>query len=178
LIRTGCEGGDAVGILSDQIAIEEIWTYDRAPGRRILFPWSVPDLPRGTVQMDLVFNEALPSPTISLPIADDDGCACTLECASAEQSLAWKVLWLHTDRFPQGKDLYDAVLLAEYVRLAPALLHETLASSPDAMRCPFTAESPRRWHVDWKNFQLEYPTVQGDVQSWISRLIAALFPTE
>lgn len=46
--------------------------------------------------------------------------------ASDEESLAWKLLWLYSDIHPQGKDLYDAVLLAERTALQTSLLKTVL----------------------------------------------------
>ncbi|PYC74957.1 hypothetical protein C7C45_03455 [Micromonospora arborensis] len=40
--------------------------------------------------------------------------------APAPLALAWKLLWLATDRYPQGKDLYDAALLAEHTTVTKA----------------------------------------------------------
>jgi hypothetical protein len=172
-----CDANDA-GILANQVVTEDIWTYDRAPGRRIVFPWQVPGLPKGTVQMDFVFGENFPSATIWIPIANEDGTTSQVEAASAEQSLAWKLLWLHTDIHPQGKDLYDAVLLAEHVKKLPMdLLQQTLATANLGPRHHLTLDSPMKWRVDWENFLLEYPKVPGTVESWKQRLINALAPT-
>ena len=46
--------------------------------------------------------------------------------ASNEESLAWKLLWLFSDFYPQGKDRYDAVLLAERTALRSSLLKTVL----------------------------------------------------
>lgn len=50
--------GDA-RIEASRIVVDDIWTYERAAGRRILFPWKSEALPPGFVQMDVVFNERL-----------------------------------------------------------------------------------------------------------------------
>ncbi|MES9508779.1 nucleotidyl transferase AbiEii/AbiGii toxin family protein [Streptomyces sp. NPDC000609] len=100
---------DAAGMVA-----EDIWTYDRVPGRRMLLPWTADGVPGGTVQLDVVVNEILPSAaalTELRPLGDGPGCR--VQAVSPELSLAWKLLWLATDLYPQGKDLYDAVLLAE-----------------------------------------------------------------
>lgn len=177
LIQIGRTPTNEVGIIFERVIAEEIWTYDRAPGRRIVFPWKLPDLPGGTVQMDVVFQESFPSAKVMLPLANENGSTLTIAAASPEQSLAWKILWLHTDRFPQGKDLYDAVLLAEFTPLPAELLEATLIASPEASRVPFRLESILEWQVDWQNFQLEYPNVRGDLDEWRQRLITALGPT-
>jgi hypothetical protein len=177
LIEVGRTRASEIGIIPDKVIAEEIWTYDRAPGRRIVFPWKLPNLPAGTVQMDIVFQESFPSPKIMLPITSESGSTLTISAASPEQSLAWKILWLHTDRYPQGKDLYDAVLLAEFVPLTTHVLETTLATSREVPQVPFSVESIRAWQVDWDNFRLEYPDVPGDLESWKQRLIKALEPT-
>ena len=33
------------------------------------------------------------------------------------------------------------------------------------------------WEIDWENFQLEYPWVEGDAEQWKERLARALAPT-
>jgi len=48
---------------------ENIWTYERAPGRRLVFTWSTVDAPDGTVQCDFVFNERLPLPAAPTTVA-------------------------------------------------------------------------------------------------------------
>ena len=40
--------------------VEDIWTYDRVPGCRMVLPWVSPGLPGGHVQLDFVFNEQPP----------------------------------------------------------------------------------------------------------------------
>ena len=47
------------------------------------------------------------------------GVAAPMLAAPAPLALAWKLLWLATDTYPQGKDLYDAVLLAENTTVGP-----------------------------------------------------------
>jgi hypothetical protein len=77
--------------------------------------------------------------------------------------------------YPQGKDLYDAVLLAERIRipfdLIKLALVDRIRRSPDRQ---LTADFPLKWRIDWKNFQLEYPWVQGESSDWQKRLVNAL----
>ncbi|MGW0962041.1 nucleotidyl transferase AbiEii/AbiGii toxin family protein [Streptomyces gelaticus] len=104
----------AVRIEAAGMVAGDIWRYDRVPGRRVLLPWTADGVPGGTVQIDVAFNESLPSPaalTELRPLGDGPGCR--VQAVSPGLSLAWKLLWLVTDAYPQGKDLYDAVLLAE-----------------------------------------------------------------
>lgn len=56
-----------------RIAVDDIWSYERAPGRRIVFPWRVAGLPPGVVQMDVVFNERLFEPPELTELSPPDG---------------------------------------------------------------------------------------------------------
>ncbi|HEY1016395.1 MAG TPA: nucleotidyl transferase AbiEii/AbiGii toxin family protein [Herpetosiphonaceae bacterium] len=161
----------------DALAIDDIWTYERAAGRRIIIPWRVDGLPPGEGQMDVVFTEELPVAPIEQELETPAGAA-RLWAAPMDLSLAWKLMWLDTDRHPQGKDLYDAVLLAERAQLDPALLKQVLHSA-DTQGWPVydTIEHPAEWQVDWKNFQLEAPWVEEDEADWKARLAAALAPS-
>ncbi|MEU0543060.1 nucleotidyl transferase AbiEii/AbiGii toxin family protein [Nocardia sp. NPDC005978] len=161
---------DAAGALDS-----EIWTYDRVPGRRLVLPWTstAPGIPSGTVQLDFVFNETPPQAPAWTEIArvGTPGPAARLIAASPELSLAWKLLWIYTDRYPEGKDLYDAVLLAENCTLPPDLLNAvigevTLASVPNAV-----------FEADWEEFAKDYPRLANDRDSMIWRLTVALAPT-
>ncbi|MDW6060331.1 nucleotidyl transferase AbiEii/AbiGii toxin family protein [Streptomyces sp. FXJ1.4098] len=101
---------DSRGAVSD-----EIWTYDRVPGRRLVIPWRATEdgVPPGTVQLDFVFNEPLPAPAAPTSIprrADPDGPPqgspeppIRLNAATPELSLAWKILWLITDMHPRAR---------------------------------------------------------------------------
>ena len=59
--RAGIRASGALG--------EDIWTYDRVPGRRMVLPWSVPGLPAGQVQLDFVFDERLAEPPEPVELA-------------------------------------------------------------------------------------------------------------
>ncbi|GAB3956562.1 hypothetical protein GCM10027614_69170 [Micromonospora vulcania] len=65
---------DPTGVLvdADEVAVEDIWTYERAPGRRLVFPWLSPDLPAGTVQVDVVLGEELPErpEVVDVPVGE------------------------------------------------------------------------------------------------------------
>ncbi|WP_243744507.1 nucleotidyl transferase AbiEii/AbiGii toxin family protein [Streptomyces hainanensis] len=149
--------------------VEEIWTYDRVPGRRMLLPWTAPGTPGGTVQIDVVFNEPLPEPptwTDLRPLGQGPGCR--LQTVSPGLSLAWKLMWLLTDRHPMGKDLYDAVLLAEREPPNHPLIRDAFLTQPEAD----TLRPPGRWwlhalgpvemEVEWEHFAAEYPRLAGD----------------
>jgi hypothetical protein len=161
-------------------ATDDIWAYDRTPGRRILLPWRVGELPPGAVQLDFVFGESLHAPPVRRTLPGDarHPAAATLWAADMAQSLAWKLQWLATDEYPQGKDLYDATLLAEHVRLPASPLREVVASSPepDALR-RLTREELLNVPVYWDEFRQEYPWVDGSAGDWLKRLADALEPT-
>ncbi|MFC4038096.1 nucleotidyl transferase AbiEii/AbiGii toxin family protein [Dactylosporangium siamense] len=157
------------GLTAEGVTVEEIWTYDRVPGRRLAFPFRVPGVPAGTIQVDLVFGEHLPVPPVPLRVGPFE-----VPAAPPELALAWKLLWLETDAYPQGKDLYDAVLLAEHgpvdLDLIRAVLREDLGPSADG----YGAASIAPLAVDWANFLDEYPQVRGDCEEWKERLSRAL----
>ncbi|MEU6256320.1 nucleotidyl transferase AbiEii/AbiGii toxin family protein [Streptomyces sp. NPDC047043] len=174
--------GRGAGVAFDarEAVLEDIWTYDRVPGRRMVLPWSAPGLPGGHVQLDFVFNEELaeaPEPA-ELP----DGTV--LLAATPALSLAWKLMWLIDDAHPQGKDLYDAVLLAERHPLAYDLLlrvfrlsgSHTLAGRHRQEITPADV-SQAAGYVEWDHFVTEYPAFTHGEREFADRLIQALVPT-
>ncbi|MEM8924850.1 MAG: nucleotidyl transferase AbiEii/AbiGii toxin family protein [Actinomycetota bacterium] len=172
---------DDVELDVDRVVTDGIWTDDRVPGRRITIPWSSGDLPSGAVQIDLVFNEQLWSPPIEVSF-DGFGPDDHLLAAGPEQSLAWKLMWLLTDVFAQGKDLYDAVLLAERYGIDRELLARAWTAgglTPPWQRhtdSPLAIDDWLAFPVDWDNFTLEYGWVSGDEHEWRRRLHDALLP--
>jgi hypothetical protein len=81
---------------------------------------------------------------------------------------------------PQGKDQYDAVLLAEDVILDLRLLRDVLQHSDtyDQFHGVGLAEIAQLGvEPGWEHFQGEYPLVPGSAQQWTDRLCAALTPT-
>ncbi|MFI5711339.1 nucleotidyl transferase AbiEii/AbiGii toxin family protein [Kribbella sp. NPDC051620] len=154
------------GLKAGQVSRDEIWTYERVPGRRLVFPYEQEGL-TGSVQLDFVYNEELPLEPERLPIGD-----AWLLTAGPELSLAWKLLWLESDLHPQGKDLYDAVLLAERTDISPALVRAVVV--PEIPGQEFGPRSVLEWPVDWQNFLDEYPGVEGNAESWKRRLVVAL----
>jgi hypothetical protein len=160
-----------------RIAVDDIWTYERAPGRRIAFPWYAPGLPPGIVQMDLVYEEDLWLPPVPTAIPSPGGESTSILGVTNELALAWRLLWLETDGYPQGKDLYDAVLLAERTPLRLHVLSHILHGGdvPPAYR--LQPDFALEWEVDWDNFKLEYPWVTGEAAEWQQRLNKALEPT-
>lgn len=151
------------GLEAGQVARDDIWTYERVPGRRLVFPYEHEGLV-GSVQLDFVYHEELPMEPERLRIGD-----AWLLTAGPELSLAWKILWLETDMYPQGKDLYDAVLLAERTDISPALVQQVLEGKA------WEPAEVLGWDVvDWRNFLDEYPWIEGTAESWKRRLALAL----
>ncbi|SDX06306.1 Nucleotidyl transferase AbiEii toxin, Type IV TA system [Amycolatopsis xylanica] len=161
--------GNPGPLLAEGVTREEIWTYERVPGQRLVFPFE----PGGSVQLDFVFGERLPVPPEPLEVRP----GVTMLAATPGLSLAWKLLWLATDMYPQGKDLYDAVLLAEHSTVSLALVIELIESERKALGERGDLFSPGevlKWDVDWTNFVSGYPSVTGGVDEWKRRLEAAL----
>ncbi|WP_245673926.1 nucleotidyl transferase AbiEii/AbiGii toxin family protein [Actinoplanes rectilineatus] len=152
------------GMRPRDIARSEIWTYERAEGRRLVIPFGGDGIPDGTVQIDLVFGEDLPIGPEPLEVLGE-----VLWAATAELSLAWKLQWLATDRYPQGKDLYDAVLLAEYTTVDPELVRDLIRAARVTVEEPMIG-----LYVDWENLIDEYPGIPGTADQWHGRLARAL----
>jgi hypothetical protein len=159
------------GLQPDRTVHSAIWTYERADGRRLAVPFLAADAPGGAVQVDLVFGERLPMApeAVTLPGADRPVLA-----APAPLALAWKLLWLATDTYPQGKDLYDAALLAEHTTVDIALVRDLLRAELGAAAATFSAEDLLSLTVDWPNFTDEYAGVGGTAEHWRWRLALAL----
>ncbi|WP_344014849.1 nucleotidyl transferase AbiEii/AbiGii toxin family protein [Streptomyces thermospinosisporus] len=171
------ERGEGLGIASAEAVTEDIWTYDRVPGRRLVLPWTAPELPGGYVQLDFVFNERLPEEP--RPVRLPDGTV--VNAASPELSLAWKLMWLINDLHAQGKDLYDAVLLAERHPLPYALLHEVFRLSgewPRLNREEILLEDlvEAVAYVEWEHFATEYPQLAERGREFADRLVRAVTP--
>ncbi|MEV6600911.1 nucleotidyl transferase AbiEii/AbiGii toxin family protein [Actinoplanes sp. NPDC051346] len=159
------------GLRPERTTQSAIWTYERADGRRLVIPFTGHSIPDGIVQLDLVFGESLPIPPEPITVLGVD----LPGAATAELSLAWKLLWLATDRYPQGKDLYDAVLLAEYTTVDLGLVRELMRPELRELADEFTAATVLSWRdVDWANFAAEYPGVEGTAEQWLRRLALAL----
>ena len=176
-------GDAAVRLDGHDVSTDEIWTYDRAPGRRIVIPWSAVDLPGGTVQVDVVSGQALPVPPAITALPLLDGSTLAVRTATAELSLAWKLQWLATDMNPQGKDLYDAVLLAEHLAAAGVPLAWDLLYAVVAEADPRAAERLSVESIcqiadhDFAHFRAEYPSSDVTLSGLTARLAAALAPT-
>ena len=184
IVEGVCDGvPDMPGLTFDRdgVTTESIWTYERAEGRRVVIPWSWEDLPRGSVQIDVVFHEPLPEEPVRAVVGREEVLA-----ASPELSLAWKVLWLFTDMYPQGKDLYDAVLLAENSSLGrdlllrvlePTISQEMGVSAESVDETFLRSESTDTYiEAEWEHFVRDCPWVEGTCGEWLDRFEAALAP--
>jgi hypothetical protein len=166
----------AAGFAVEELRTEDIWTYERASGRRVVSPWKAPGHV-GVIQVDVTFHEDLderPEPH-SLP----DGT--TIQVATLRQSLIWKLLWLLTDSHPQGKDLYDAGLLLERVvvdaEFWSAVQRHVRAAQPYRRSIEPTDLAVDL--VEWRWFVEEYPALAGrtDPLEIRNRLVKALEPS-
>lgn len=153
------------------VPVDAIWTYERAEGRRLTFPWTWRGYLRDTVQVDIVFNERMCDAPIALKVGD-----VTLRGTSPAESLASKLLWLTNDWYPQGKDLFDAVLLAEDVPLSSDLLQRVFKEKHGDWNDAYLAgDFVLDREVDWENFGLEHPTLaRGTADEHWTRLKRAL----
>ncbi|MET8575086.1 nucleotidyl transferase AbiEii/AbiGii toxin family protein [Streptomyces sp. NPDC005012] len=184
--RTGEAGetGKALRISASGAVSDDIWTYDRVPGRRLVLPWSapdlpdLPDLPAGSLQLDFVFGEELLEEPGLVELPD----GAVLRAATPELSLAWKVTWLVSDSYPQGKDLYDAVLLAERHTLTRELLAAALRQSEEWPHFTASGRLAREdlaallGHVLWDDFTTDHPELAGRREEFTERLLDALTP--
>jgi hypothetical protein len=105
-----------------------------------------------------------------------------LLAATPELSLAWKLKWLVGDLHPQGKDLYDAVLLAEHCALSYELLGAAfIATDRGESGAPTgradIAALAEGMSYEWRHFTAEYPWLPGDLDMLVDRLLSALTPT-
>lgn len=171
-------GDGEVGFSARDAVVEDIWTYDRVPGRRMVLPWSAPGLPGGHVQLDFVFNERLAEPPVPVELPG----GASVRAATPALSLAWKLMWLINDMYAQGKDLYDAVLLAERYPLPHELLDEVFRLSGEwpehgRERILLADVVDAVGYVEWHHFVMEYPQLEDKEREFTDRLIRAVTPT-
>jgi hypothetical protein len=170
--------GEGLRISASGAVSDDIWTYDRVPGRRLVLPWSVPGLPAGSLQLDFVFGEKL----LEEPCLVELPGGGVLQAATPELSLAWKVTWLVSDAYPQGKDLYDAVLLAERHALSQELLREALRQSEEWPNFTASGRLAREdlagllGYVLWADFVVDHPELPRAADEFTARLLDALEP--
>jgi hypothetical protein len=181
-----------VVLRADEATVADDWVYSgyQGAGTRLHIPWYAPGLPEGRVQLDFAVDEHVPeTPAPTLVPRADGGPPTVVLAASRELSLAWKLLWMYRDAgyahgewddddgpapTARGKDLYDAVLLAEGCRTAelPRLVRALWADG-DVSALDGIAD----WPVAWDGFRAEHPWVSGTAREWAARLAAALPPS-
>jgi hypothetical protein len=168
-------------VIDEAIALDSIWTYERAEGRRLTFPWRFDASRSDVVQIDVVFREPLQDPPIlEAMVLDADNRACRdrtawLWLATRAESLAWKLLWLETDMHPQPKDLYDALLLAEHVTLPVDLVHRVYAGKGETWKHGACARLDLITALEWDAFEVQHPElIRADTRRWVERLATAV----
>lgn len=178
--------------------IGDDYRYGGLPGERLLLSWHGRGQV-GTVQIDFAFDEPLhdpPEPTPITPRSGLPGPPIVLQAVSKRLSLAWKVAWLAADAGlgaepvdghdcdrpgPLGKDLYDAVLLAEHCRLPGDLFDTVLGScrlpALAGLDAPLDLIVEIANDVDWHTFAADHPLLAGAHEQFVWRLVVALAPT-
>lgn len=159
--------------------------YD-TPGVRITIPWhtTVPAEPKrsGQISLDFALDEKVPQRPVWVRIPRLAGGHSVMRAASPELSLAWKLLWLLRDTraggVSRGKDLYDAVLLAERpgTVLDAKLLRRVLAGSEGSEVEDFTLRGvdDLDLEIDWESFTRDERRAGGSVEDWMRRFVNAL----
>ncbi|WP_328418202.1 nucleotidyl transferase AbiEii/AbiGii toxin family protein [Micromonospora sp. NBC_00389] len=143
-------------------------SYEGA-GVRLHVPWHAPDGSTGSVQLDFAYDEYLPEPPVLTAVPRRDGRPpAALWTASRELSLVWKLRWLCTDQAERGvsagKDLYDAVLLAELdgIRISRRLRRLVLGTAL------LSSDAVRSWAIDGSG------PLGADAEPWLVRLARAV----
>ncbi|MEU6188119.1 nucleotidyl transferase AbiEii/AbiGii toxin family protein [Nocardia sp. NPDC047038] len=174
---------DGVVLDADGVHTDGQWSYFDSydsTGTRLIVPWNSHKHGAGQIQLDFAADQTLPDAPVWTVIPRADARPPTVVLtATRELSLAWKLLWLHTDSTETGraagKDLYDAVLLAEcpQTNLTPQLLRKVLGTQAR----DFNPDSIRHWRVDWTEFHRTHPGIHGEIGNWLDRLARAI-PTQ
>ncbi|MFF3565854.1 nucleotidyl transferase AbiEii/AbiGii toxin family protein [Streptomyces sp. NPDC002574] len=183
LVRRHRYAAPGVRLDPEQARSDGTWMYADydTPGVRLVIPWHADGLPPGEARVDFARDERLPeAPVLTAVPRGDGGPPAVVRTADRELSLAWKLLWLQADAATgeraQGKDLYDAVLLAEApgTALTPRLLRRVMSREPGhpAGASRLTRVAPHS--VDWDAFRAAHPWVAGTAAEWLDRLSLAL----
>lgn len=158
LVRENPVASRGVTFQADAVTVDSTWGYsydttEGAGGARLDLPWRAdPDM-AGSIQLDFAYDERLPEAASLIAVPRQDMSPPTVVWAATPQlSLLWKLQWLSVDQETygscQGKDLFDAVVLAELdgVALSGVLACELLrrVPRPESLR----PEAILRWQVD------------------------------
>ena len=162
-------------------AIEKIWTYERAPGIRVVIPWShsSPEY-NGTVQLDFVFGEmngdggsvdAL-SQSVVFP---QSGCRSPAPNNLLPGSCCgWHRIALRWERTCTTQSCLQNT---SGRRLRSSVRPFRLANSEFAgPPLELNRDVVLNWVVEWNEFLKEYPNVAGTAHEWLQRLADALNP--
>jgi hypothetical protein len=172
----------------DRATTTGLWGYygPGGAGVRLTIPWRADGLPDAVASCDFaqqeVGHDLVGEPVLTAIPRGDGGWPTTVRTVDRALSLAWKLQWLHTDNQPdriaQGKDLYDAVLLAEDPATDLTLPHLRTVFEP---AWHHTTGGPKQvaewihsWQLDWDTFQATHPQVAGTATDWLDRLADAL----
>jgi hypothetical protein len=159
---------DGVRLDLESVSYDAAFGYAYQPGYDGAGCRAVVPFDGGAIQIDFAYDEKLHEPAVLTAIPRADGTLTALWTASAALSLAWKLQWLIADQTAEGaadgKDLYDAVLLAE---------RATTSLPPHLRRMPGIADldpaTVRTWTVTTHS-SVPDPIV------WCDRLARALGP--
>lgn len=170
------------GVQVDRVTVEELdgyaYGYGDASGRRLTVACRLDGDRAGTVQVDVVFNEELAAAptTVRVALAATQP-PVTVRAATPELSVAWKLLWMRAETYPELKDLYDAVLLAEHAAVDWPLLRRVLAAElGSAAADGFRPGTVLEWDfVD--SDDAPFIDEIDDVAAWQQRLADALAAT-
>ncbi|AEV81607.1 hypothetical protein ACWT_0593 [Actinoplanes sp. SE50] len=144
---------------------DEYTTTSENGRARLRIPWTTPAGLPGHMQIDLSYDEPLPTPPVLTAVPRVAAPPIAVLTAGRELSLAWKLHWLAADQQSEGrsaaKDLYDAVLLAELpqIRLRPRLQRLALPQ-------PLSPTALAGWTIDGP--------LPGGPAPWLTRLATAL----
>ncbi|MGK5559090.1 nucleotidyl transferase AbiEii/AbiGii toxin family protein [Actinomadura kijaniata] len=195
-LRLGARGPGGLRLDARQVRRTTTGGYDLPEplGQRLLVPWQAGEH-AGRVQIDVAFGPPPERPPVTVEVPRADGGATRVRAAPPELELAWKLAWLYHDQGwsqqgrARGKDLYDAVLLAERLRadgrvlpggLLRAVLRTRVGPRYGRLSDP---EAVLEWEVDWETFRRTHPQATpdtensedaGEVGEWRLRLALAL----
>lgn len=167
--RSAAEQGGLVMPAAGAVS-EDIWTYERVPGRRLVLPWSAPGLPGARSSWTSSSTSASRRSRSRrrrgrAPAGGHAGAVAGLEAGLAGHG-----------HVPAGQGP---------VRRGPArrALHGPVRADPHGLPGvgrvhPLTLEafSEVKW-ADWDAFRADYPGISGSAASHAERLLTALGPT-
>jgi hypothetical protein len=186
LMREHPEAGGGVVLEPDRFEESGDWDYSgyaETTGVRLTVPWHTEGEQssryEGVVQLDFAMDETVPQRPVWVRIPRLAGGHSVVRAADPQLSLAWKLLWLLQDTEEngesRGKDLYDAVLLAELptFSLDERLLRMVLRRRGLEVR-DLQLRHLDDLTIDWDAFTAHCPQATGTLGDWLGRLGSAL----